>query len=64
MPTSTEDKMNGAANKLKGKTKRIAGELTDDQDLKNEGSMDKLKGAAQTLKGNVKDAINRGMKKI
>jgi uncharacterized protein YjbJ (UPF0337 family) len=64
MPTSTEDKMNGAANTLKGKAKRIAGEINDDENLKDEGDMDKLKGAAQTLKGKAKDAIKRGMNKI
>jgi uncharacterized protein YjbJ (UPF0337 family) len=64
MPTSTEDKMNGTANILKGKAKRIGGEITDNEDLKDEGEMDKLKGAAQTLKGKAKDAIKRGMNKI
>jgi len=64
MPTSTEDEMDGAANTLKGKTKRIGGEITDDENLKGQGDMDKAKGAAQTLKGKTKDAINRGMNKI
>ena len=64
MPTSTEDKMNGAANTLKGKAKRIGGEITDNENLKTQGNSDKLKGAAQTLKGNAKDAIKGGMNKI
>jgi uncharacterized protein YjbJ (UPF0337 family) len=64
MPTSTEDKMNGTANTLKGKAKRIAGEVTDNQNLKDQGDADKLKGAAQKLKGNAKDAIKRGLNKI
>jgi uncharacterized protein YjbJ (UPF0337 family) len=64
MPTSTQDKMNGTVNRLKGKAKRIGGELTDDQDLKNQGDMDKLKGAAQTLKGKAKDAIKKGLNKV
>ena len=64
MPTSTEDKLNGAANTLKGKAKRIGGEITDDEDLKAEGDLDKLKGSAQTLKGKAKEAIKRGLNKI
>jgi uncharacterized protein YjbJ (UPF0337 family) len=56
--------MNGAANTLKGKAKRIAGEITDNENLKDEGSLDKLKGSAQTLKGKTKDAIKSGMNKI
>jgi uncharacterized protein YjbJ (UPF0337 family) len=64
MPTSTQDRMNGAANTLKGKAKRIAGEITDNENLKDEGSLDKLKGSAQTLKGKTKDAIKSGMNKI
>ena len=64
MPTSTEDRMNGAANTLRGKAKRIGGEITGDENLKGEGNIDKLKGAAQTLKGKAKDAIKTGMNKI
>ena len=64
MSTSAEDKMKGAVNTLKGKAKRIGGEITDDENLKDEGNLDKLKGAAQTLEGNAKDAIKRGLDKI
>jgi uncharacterized protein YjbJ (UPF0337 family) len=56
--------MNGAANTLKGKAKRVGDEISGDQNLKNEGDMDKMKGAAQTLKGKTKDAIKDGMNKI
>jgi len=64
MPTSTVDKMKGAANTMKGKAKRIGGELSDNENLKGEGDLDKVKGAAQTLKGKAKDAIKRGMNKV
>jgi len=64
MPTSDEDRLKGQGNILKGKAKRIVGEITDDEDTKSEGEVDKLKGKLQTAKADVKDAIKRGLNKV
>jgi uncharacterized protein YjbJ (UPF0337 family) len=40
----------GSVDDAKGRVKQAAGDLTDDQDLKNEGKVDKLAGK-------VKDAV-------
>lgn len=36
--------MSGSADEAKGRVKRAAGELTDDEDLKREGELDKATG--------------------
>ena len=56
--------MNGTGNVIKGKAKKIVGEITDNPNLKGEGEVDKLKGKAQQAKANVKDAVKRGLDKI
>ncbi|MGI8712143.1 MAG: CsbD family protein [Solirubrobacteraceae bacterium] len=52
----------GTVDKTKGKLKEAAGDLTDDQSLKNEGKVDKASGSAKNAIGDaadkVKDAIN------
>ena len=58
MPTSTTDKMNGAANTAKGKAKRIGGEITDNEDLKAEGSMDKR------LEARIQKFMGTGMSRV
>jgi uncharacterized protein YjbJ (UPF0337 family) len=47
----------GTVDKAKGKVKEAAGDLTDDQSLKNEGKVDKATGS-------VKDAIGAGAGKV
>ncbi len=47
----------GTTDKAKGRVKEAAGDLTDDQDLKNEGKVDKASG-------NVKDGINKVADKL
>lgn len=54
-----QDQANGAWDTLKGKAKRIWGELTDDDMLKAEGSADKLYGLIQERFGDTKEAIQR-----
>ena len=41
----------------KGRIKEAAGDLTDDQDLKNEGKVDKATGSVKDKVGDVSDAI-------
>ena len=50
------DEMEGKAEALKGKIKQAAGDLTDNEQLKNEGLADEAAGDTQ-------DAIGRGRRK-
>ena len=52
-----KDKMDGAWDTIKGKAKRIWGELTDDDFMKAEGSVDKLIGTIEKRFGESKDQI-------
>lgn len=47
----------GALDDAKGRVKQAAGDLTDDQDLKNEGAVDKASGAVKDKVGDVADAV-------
>ena len=53
----------GTTDDLKGRVKEAAGDLTDDQGLKNEGKVDKATGSVKdTADGaadKLKDAVNR-----
>jgi uncharacterized protein YjbJ (UPF0337 family) len=55
--------MSGTADKASGRIKQAAGDLTDDQDLKNEGKKDenagKLKDAVDGVKDKANDAIDK-----
>jgi len=52
----------GAMDNAKGKLKEAAGDLTDDQSLKNEGKVDKATGSVKDKVGGagdkLKDAVN------
>jgi uncharacterized protein YjbJ (UPF0337 family) len=52
----------GAVDRTKGKVKEAAGDLSDDQSLKNEGKVDKTSGNLKDAVGGaadkVKDAVN------
>lgn len=54
----------GKTDEAKGRIKEAAGDLTDDDGLKNEGKVDratgKVKDAADKVADKVKDAVNRG----
>jgi len=49
---------------LKGKAKRIWGELTDDDFLKAEGSVDKLVGTIEKRFGETKEQIKAKLEKL
>ena len=53
----------GTTDDLKGRTKEAAGDLTDDQSLKNEGKVDRatgsVKDAADSASDKVEDVVNR-----
>lgn len=54
-----QDQIQGNFNQIKGKAKRIWGELTDDDLRRAEGSVDKLYGIIQERFGASKEAIKR-----
>ncbi len=53
----------GTADEMKGRAKKAGGELTGDQELKNEGTVDKASGkvkdAVGGTAGKVKDVIRK-----
>jgi uncharacterized protein YjbJ (UPF0337 family) len=53
----------GTTDDLKGRAKEAAGDLTDDQSLKNEGKVDRATGSVKDKVGDagdkVKDAVNK-----
>ncbi|MCA9657990.1 MAG: CsbD family protein [Myxococcales bacterium] len=54
-----QDQIQGHFNQIKGKAKRIWGELTDDDCRRAEGSADKLYGIIQERFGDSKEAVKR-----
>jgi uncharacterized protein YjbJ (UPF0337 family) len=53
----------GKTDDLKGRAKEAAGDLTDDQSLKNEGKVDRATGSVKDAVGDAgdkaKDAVNK-----
>ena len=47
----------GNADDLKGRVKEAAGDLTDDQGLKNEGKVDRASGAVKDKVGDAADKV-------
>jgi uncharacterized protein YjbJ (UPF0337 family) len=60
--------MAGETDKVKGRVKQAAGDLTDDQDMKDEGKLDeaagKAKNAAGKAKEKVEDTIDAARRKL
>jgi uncharacterized protein YjbJ (UPF0337 family) len=52
-----KDELKGKAEALKGKAKQAVGDLTDDEQLHDEGVVDEAAG-------NTRDAIGRGRRKV
>jgi uncharacterized protein YjbJ (UPF0337 family) len=63
MTTGNQDRLKGSIDTIKGKAKKVAGVIGDDQKLQNEGSLDEVKGKLEKAKANVKDAIHRTVDK-
>jgi uncharacterized protein YjbJ (UPF0337 family) len=59
MKSSTEDKIEGEKDNIKGKVKEGLGKLTGNSDLENEGKDDQLKGAVQKKVGEIKKVFNQ-----
>jgi uncharacterized protein YjbJ (UPF0337 family) len=59
MKSSTEDKIEGEKDNIKGKIKEGLGKLTGNPDLEDEGKDDQLKGAVQKKVGEIKKVFNQ-----
>lgn len=55
MPDNTDD--------LKGRVKEAAGDLTDDQSLKNEGKADRASGKVKDAVDSVTDKVKDGLRR-
>ena len=58
MKSSTEDKIKGEKDKLKGNIKEGIGKVTGNKDLEQEGKEDNAKGKAKKKIGEVKKVFN------
>jgi uncharacterized protein YjbJ (UPF0337 family) len=55
--SSTDDKVEGTIDIIKGKAKKVWGEVTNDDSAKAEGTVDKIKGNLKKAKGDLKDLV-------
>ena len=55
--SSSQDKGEGAMDKVKGRAKEAAGAVTGDKTKKSEGRSDQTKGTAKDKKGKAKDLL-------
>lgn len=58
MPSSRQDKNEGAMDKTKGRLKEAGGSLTGNKDKKAEGRADQNKGTLKKKKGTAKDLLS------
>ncbi|PKN37749.1 MAG: CsbD family protein [Deltaproteobacteria bacterium HGW-Deltaproteobacteria-2] len=59
MKSSTQDKAEGMFHKVKGKVKEVAGEISDNPKLEEEGTVEKITGQVQEKIGQVKKVWGR-----
>jgi uncharacterized protein YjbJ (UPF0337 family) len=59
MKPGTQDEVEGALHKLKGKVKEKAGQLTNDADLEAEGQAEEVAGKIQEKVGQVKKVVGK-----
>lgn len=53
----------GTTDDLKGRAKEAAGDLTDDDSLKNEGKVDRASGAVKDKVGDAADSVKDKLRK-
>jgi uncharacterized protein YjbJ (UPF0337 family) len=53
----------GTTDDLKGRAKEAAGDLTDDDSLKNEGKVDRASGAVKDKVGDAADSVKDALRK-
>jgi uncharacterized protein YjbJ (UPF0337 family) len=56
-----KDRIEGSATQAKGKVKEVAGKLTGDTKLENEGKADKVAGKIQNTVGGIKDSVKEAV---
>lgn len=56
-----KDRIQGSAEQAKGKVKEIAGKVTGDAKLENEGKVDQVAGKIQNSVGGLKDAVKEAV---
>ena len=59
MEESTKDKVQGNLNQAAGAVKQKVGEVTNNPDLRDEGTADKLKGKVQEKVGDIKKVFEK-----
>ena len=57
MKSSIRDKAEGTFHEVKGKVKEVAGEITDNSELEDEGTGEKIAGKVQKKIGEVKKVL-------
>ncbi len=56
--SSTQDKSEGAIDKVKGRAKEAAGAVTGEESTKSEGRSEQMKGTAKEKKSKLKDLLD------
>jgi uncharacterized protein YjbJ (UPF0337 family) len=56
-----KDRIQGSAEQAKGKVKEVAGKVTGDTKLENEGKADKAAGKIQNTIGGLKDSVKEAV---
>jgi uncharacterized protein YjbJ (UPF0337 family) len=64
MSEGTRDKVTGTLDNAKGNVKETAGDLTNNDKLRNEGAMDQVSGDVKQGVGEVKDKVSGAVDKL
>lgn len=56
-----KDRIDGSVEQAKGKVKEVAGNVTGDSKLKNEGKAQQVAGKVQNTVGGLKDAVKEAV---
>jgi uncharacterized protein YjbJ (UPF0337 family) len=56
-----KDRIQGSAEQVKGKVKEVAGKVTGDTKLENEGKAEKVAGKIQNTIGGIKDTVKEAV---
>jgi len=59
MKSSTRDQVEGTLHEMKGKAKKVAGQVTDNPKLKTEGHVEQVAGTVQKKVGQVKKVFEK-----
>ena len=59
-----KDQIEGKAKELKGRLKQGAGDVLDDEDLRNEGVADEAEGEVQKGFGKVRDKVGNAIEEV